>query len=186
MLERKGEKMERFLKKTGWTSVITSIVFAIIGIILITNPDSIVKIVSYILGGIFIVIGIIKIIGYFSSKGSSDFYNYNLIYGTIAIVLGIITMIYSSAIGTMFRIMIGIWIIYSGLIRLGFALKLRKGQISSWIAVLVLAMCMLVFGMYIVFNTNAVMVTIGIVILAYAISDLIESLIFVRNIDKVF
>ncbi len=178
--------MEKFLKKTGWTSVITSIVFAIIGIILITNPESIIKIVAYILGGIFIAVGIVKIINYFSSKGSSDLYNYNLVYGLIAIVLGIITMIYSNTIGTMFRIMIGIWIIYSGLMRLGLALKLRRGQISSWIAVLVLAICMLVFGMYIVFNTNAVMVTIGIVILAYAISDLIESFIFVRNIDKIF
>ncbi len=178
--------MEKFLKKTGWTSVITSIVFAIIGIILITNPESTIKVISYILGGIFIAIGIIKIINYFSAKGSSDLYNYNLIYGLIAVVLGIITIIYSSTIATMFRIMIGIWIIYSSLIRLSFALKLRKAQINSWTAVLVLALCMLVFGLYMVFNTSAVMVTVGIVILAYAISDLIESFIFVRNIDKIF
>jgi len=178
--------MEKFLKKTGWTSVITSIVFAIIGIILITNPESTIKVISYILGGIFIAIGIIKIINYFSAKGSSDLYNYNLIYGLIAVVLGIITMIYSSTIATMFRIMIGIWIIYSSLIRLSFALKLRKAQINSWTAVLVLALCMLVFGLYMVFNTSAVMVTVGIVILAYAISDLIESFIFVRNVDKIF
>ena len=160
--------MEKFLKKTGWTSVITSIVFAIIGIILITNPESTIKVISYILGGIFIAIGIIKIINYFSAKGSSDLYNYNLIYGLIAVVLGIITMIYSSTI------------------RLSFALKLRKAQINSWTAVLVLALCMLVFGLYMVFNTSAVMVTVGIVILAYAISDLIESFIFVRNVDKIF
>lgn len=178
--------MEKFLKKTGWTSVITSIVFAVIGIILITNPESTIKVISYILGGIFIAIGIVKIISYFNTKGSSDLYNYDLIYGLIAVVLGIITMIYSSTIATMFRIMIGIWIIYSSLIRLSFALKLRKAQVNSWTAVLVLALCMLVFGLYMVFNTSAVMVTVGIIILAYAISDLIESFIFVRNVDKIF
>lgn len=178
--------MEKFLKKTGWTSVITSIVFAVIGIILITNPESTIKVISYILGGIFIAIGIVKIISYFNTKGSSDLYNYDLIYGLIAVVLGIITMIYSSTIATMFRIMIGIWIIYSSLIRLSFALKLRKAQVNSWTAVLVLALCMLVFGLYMVFNASAVMVTVGIVILAYAISDLIESFIFVRNVDKIF
>lgn len=44
-----GYYMEGFLKKTGWTSILTSIVFAIIGIILVMNPEGAVKFVSYAL-----------------------------------------------------------------------------------------------------------------------------------------
>ena len=51
--------------------------------------------------------------GALAAKGKYDFYNYDLIYGIIAIIIGIVTIIYSSAIGSVFRVIIGIWIIYS-------------------------------------------------------------------------
>lgn len=177
--------MESFLKKTGWTGIITSLIFAVIGIVLITNPETTVKIVSYVLGGIFIVMGIIKIISYFIAKGNNDFYNYDIIYGIIALILGIVTIIYSSTIGMMFRIMIAAWIIYSALIRIGFALKLKNANIKTWITVLILAVCMLGIGVYILLDSGIIVVTVGIVILVYALADLIESIIFMRKVNEI-
>lgn len=178
--------MEIFLKKTGWTGIITSLVFTLIGIVLIVNPEVTIKVISYVLGAIFICVGVVKIVDYFVTKGSSDFYNYDLIYGIIAIILGVITILYSNTIGTVFRIIIGVWIIYSALMRFGFSLKLRKVGATTWIATLLLAICMIIFGIFILFNTNAVMVTVGAIVVAYSIADLIESIIFVRDIDKIF
>jgi len=137
-------------------------------------------------GIVFIFIGILKIASYFVSKGSSDFYNYDIIYGVIAIILGLITIFYTNTILTLLRIIIGLWIIYSSLMRMSFGTKLKKVGDSSWKIVLALAALMLVFGCYIVFNTNAVLVTVGAVIIAYSVMDLAESIIFVRNINKVF
>ena len=54
--------MEKFLKKAGWTSVLTSIIFAIIGLIMIFFPDTTMKFISTILGAFFIIIGILKVI----------------------------------------------------------------------------------------------------------------------------
>lgn len=178
--------MEKVLKKTGWTSVITSVIFVILGIILIAKPDVTIKIISYILGGIFIFMGLMKMVDYFASKGNYDFYNYDLIYGLVGIIVGLITIFYSNAIETMFRIIIGVWIIYSGLIRIGFSNKLRKIEINSWKFVLILACCMLAFGIYIIFNSGAVIVTIGTIILLYAVMDLIESVVFIRNMNYIF
>ena len=64
--------MKSFLKKSGWADVLVSIAFAIIGIFMIVKTDLAVKIISYILGGIFIAMGIVKIIDYFLSKGKYD------------------------------------------------------------------------------------------------------------------
>ena len=58
------EYFEKIMKKTGWTSLLSSIVFAILGIILITNPEGTVKFVSAILGIMFILAGAYKIISY--------------------------------------------------------------------------------------------------------------------------
>ena len=53
--------MKNFLKKSGWIDILVSIIFAIIGIFMIAKADLAIKIISYILGGMFIAIGIISI-----------------------------------------------------------------------------------------------------------------------------
>ena len=107
------ECIKKVLKKSGTVSIIESIIFAILGIILIANPEATVKIISYIIGAGLILIGAYKIYMYAKDKGKNDLYNYQLIYGVMAIVIGLIAIIYISTIGTIFRIIIGIWIIYS-------------------------------------------------------------------------
>ena len=54
--------MEKFLKKAGWTSIITSLVLAVIGLVMIYNPDTTMQFISTILGIFFIVVGVIILI----------------------------------------------------------------------------------------------------------------------------
>ena len=50
--------MEKFLKKSSWTDVIISLLFIIFGIMLIARPDTIMSVVSILLGIISIIISI--------------------------------------------------------------------------------------------------------------------------------
>ncbi len=176
--------MKSFLKKSGWTDMLVSLVFAIIGIFMITKTDLALKIISYILGGTFILIGIIKIIDYFLSKGKYDFYNYDMIYGMIAIIIGLVTIFCSGLIESMFRIIIALWIIYSGLVRLSLSLKLHTAEISIWNVSLILSIIMIIGGLYMLLQNGALITTIGILMLMYAIIELIESTIFIKYIDE--
>lgn len=180
------EYIEKIFKKTGWISILESIIFAILGAIVIWKPEGTVKVISYILGIIFIVIGIYKIINYFSAKGRYDFYNYDLIYGLMACVLGIVTIAYSNTIGTIFRIAIGIWIIYSSFIRMSLSVKLKALKLNIWGYSLCLAIVMFVCGLYITLNSGAVIVTIGIMMIVYSIIDIIEDIIFMKNVKEIF
>ena len=94
--------MDKFLKKAGWTSVITSIIFGIIGLIMIYNPDTTMQFISTILGIFFIVIGVIKVINYFISKGNSTFFTNDIAWGLIAVIIGLVTIVYSSTIESIF------------------------------------------------------------------------------------
>ena len=119
------EYLQKILKKSGQASIIESIIFAILGIVLIAKPEETVKVISYILGAGLIIVGIYQIVNYIKMNGQNDLYNYHLIYGVMTIVIGIITIIYSATIGSIFRIIIGIWIIYSSVVRASSSLKLR-------------------------------------------------------------
>lgn len=174
--------MEDLLKKTGVANSIAAVIFLIMGIILIADPTGVMKAISIVLGIGIIAVGVIKLVMYFKDKENYDFYNYDLIYGILAVVLGIVVMKYGHVIEAVFRLALGIWIIYSGLMRIGLAIKLKAVNAKVWSVGLVLAICMLVGGLYIVFNSGAFIATIGWIVVIYSIMDLIESLIFVKNI----
>ena len=176
--------MKEYLKKSGCVDIIVSIIFAIIGIFMIAKTDLAIKIISYILGGTFIVIGLIKIADYFLTKEKYDFFNYNLIYGIVAIIIGLITILCSGLIESIFRIVIAAWIIYSGIMRLSLSLKLHTAEIDMWSISLILSIIMIIGGLYMLFQSGALILTIGVIMLVYSIIDLIESVISLKYVDK--
>lgn len=178
------EYFEKIMRKSGWASLLSSIVFAILGIVLISNPEGTIKFVSAILGIMFILAGVYKIISYYQNKGKYDFLNYDIAYGIIAIVLGIATIVYSEQISSIFRIFIGIWIVYSSIVRFSLSFKLKTIGSNIWIYSVILAICMFICGLYTIFVSNLVVVSIGISILIYAIIDAIEDIIFLVNVNK--
>ena len=127
------EYLKNLLKKSGWMSIIESLIFAALGIILVLKPNEIMAMISYIIGAIFITIGVIKIINYIKEKGKSDLYNYELIFGIMSAVIGLVVIVYSNTISTIFGIIIGIWIIYSSVVRASSALKLKAVKTNIWI-----------------------------------------------------
>ena len=177
--------MEKFLKKAGWTSVITSLIFALIGLVMIFYPATTMQVMSTVLGIFFIIVGVIKVINYFVSKGNSTLFTNDIAWGLIAIIIGLVTIVYSSTIESIFRIMIGIWIIYSGFTRFSLSFKLKGVNDKIWALVLTLAILMVIGGLYVTFYPGALIVTLGVIILIYAIMDLIESFIFMRNMKDV-
>lgn len=178
--------MEKFLKKAGWTSIITSLIFGIIGLVMIYNPDTTMKFISTLIGIFFIVIGVIKVINYFISRGNSTLFTNDIAWGSIAVIIGLVTMVYSSTIESIFRIMIGVWIIYSGFTRFTVSFRLKNVNDRLWALVLTLAVLMIVGGLYVTFYPGALVVTLGVIIFIYAVMDLIESFIFMRNMKDIF
>ena len=177
------EYIQKILKKSGTLSIIESVIFAILGLILIANREQTVKVISYILGAGLIIIGAYKILIYVQEKGKKDSFNYQLIYGIMAIVIGLIAIIYSSTIGTIFRIIIGVWIIYSAVVRASSALKLKTVNSKIWIYTLIIAIAMFACGLYVVLNEGTVIVTIGILMVIYGAMDIIENIIFIKHIN---
>lgn len=179
--------MEQFLKKIGWTSIITSLAFAILGLIVAYNPNTTFQIISNVLGAILIAYGVIKILEYFKFKDVNSLYSSELSFGVIAVLFGLVVIVCSDMIEAMIRILIGIWIVYSGCMRLGLAIKLQKFDSDNriWIPGLIIAIAMLICGLYIITSPGAIMMTIGIIMVAYAVMDIIEELIFMKNIKDI-
>jgi len=179
------ENLKMILKKSGMASIVESLIFAILGVILVCKPEGTVKMITWVLGTVFIVIGIAKIINYFRVKGNNDFFNYELVYGLTSIVIGFVAMFYMNIIGSIFRIIIGIWILYTSFVRINFAIQIRKMGSGVWFCSFILALIMFICGLYTIINSNAIIVSIGIIMIVYSVIDIIENLIFMKNIKEI-
>ena len=173
--------LEKFLKKSGWTDLILSLIFIIFGIILIANPEVVMASISIILGVIFIVLGIIKIANYFYT---SKMDNYFLAVGVISIIIGIVIMFFSDVIASFFRILIAVWIIYSGIMNLQTTISWKDYKSKLWIFSIILSILTLLAGIYILVNRGAIFQTNGVIILGYGIMDVIENIIFIKKVDN--
>lgn len=171
---------EKFLKKSGWTDIIVSLLFILLGIMLITRPESIMAVISILLGAICIVTGVLKLIDYYSMNRQD---NYILAVSIVAIITGIIIMFCSDLILSVFRIIIAIWIIYSGLMNLQTAIVWKDYKSKLWLTTLLLAIIMIVAGIYILVNSGAMLQIVGGIIVTYGVIDVIENFIFIKKID---
>lgn len=178
--------MEKLLKKAGWFSVIVAIIYIALGITIMVNPGATLEIVAIMTGIVFLAEGIIKVVDYFVLQGNYDFYNYELIHGLVAFVIGIITLAYARQVSTIFIILVGIWITYSGLMNLTLSMKLHVNKIKTWIAVFVLALIMIIAGIYTIVAPENVMILIGALMVGYSIIELIENFIFMKNVDDIY
>ena len=77
-------------------SLLSSIIFLIIGVILITNADIILSFISIVIGSILLISGIINIFIYAQRRKSNNpFANRSLFYSIVLILLGIIFIFFS-------------------------------------------------------------------------------------------
>ena len=176
--------MINFFKKVSVASILTSIAIGILGLIILFNPNETIALLSLILGIIIMIIGIGKIISYIILRNESNFSNYDLIYGIIAIVISIIMLANANAFVTIVRVIIGIWIAYTGIMKLIYALNLKSLSSSSWIAVMIMAIITIIAGVYIAIDSSILIMVFGVILIAYAVIDIIEQIIFMINVNK--
>ena len=64
---------ERILKRSSWTDIVISIIFVLFGILLIAKPEDTLGAISIILGILFMAMGVLKLVEYYTSEEREDY-----------------------------------------------------------------------------------------------------------------
>jgi len=153
-------------------SLISSILFLILGAIMFTKPEAIILFISYVIGGLMIVIGSFKCIkNYLEVKKDNSTSSSEMIMGIVLIVIGIIFIFLANVIEALVRLVIGGWILFSGINRLINALHLNKKS-HRFIVFLILSILLIGTGLYTILEANLAFQTIGIVLMAYSFIEI--------------
>lgn len=185
IIKRPVEKVSGNLKQSAWTAIIESLATAVLGVFLIAWPDTVLKVIAYVVGIFFAVKGAYQIINYFVVKGQNDFFNNGLLSGVISVLIGITALIIGEEVAHVFRVVIGIWLIYESLARINTAIKLHAAGINTWRYILILSLIMLVLGVFITFYTGAVIALIGWMMVITGIIGIVGDIMFIQHVNSI-
>lgn len=185
IIRRPIERISADIKKSAWSAAVESLVILIFGILMVVWPDITIIVIANILGVIFIISGIYQVINYFVVKGQNDFFNNSLLSGVLALLVGIAALVIGEDLANVFRIIIGIWMIYESLVRMNTAIKLHSVGVKSWSYVLIIAICMLAVGIFVTFNTGAVITLIGWMMILSGIFGIVGDIMFIQHVNAV-
>ena len=185
IIKRPIEQVSGDIKKSAWAAVIESLALIVLGILFIVFQDAMVKIIAYIVGAFFIVKGGFQIITYFMDKGQNDFFNNGLLAGVVSVLIGIAALLVGEDIAHVFRIIIGIIIVYESLVRINTASKLAAAKIPTWKYIMVLALVMLVLGIFVTFYNGAIVTLVGWMMILTGLVGVIGDVMFIQNVNQI-
>lgn len=168
-----GDFMLDFLKGLKRFSIATIIVSAIMGVLFIAFPSKCIQYISLVVGVSLIVTGIISVVSYIVERDTK----LPLVLGTISLISGIIVCAKYRAIISIIVVILGIFILTSGIVDMVTSIRsimiFRK---SGWFTML-LSVITIIFGIVAITKsaqlTDGIVRFIGAALIVYAVLDLV-------------
>ena len=170
--------------KTGY--IIISILLCVLGIVLIAVPDFSVTLLCVLGGGIMMLFGLVKIIGYCSKDLYRLAFQFDLAFGILFVVLGFILIIRTDAMVNLICIVMGICVLADALLKIQISIDSRAFGIKKWWLILAMAILTGVAGFLLIFrpleSIQTIMILFGIALITEGVLNLITILIAVKII----
>lgn len=143
--------IDRLFSKIMWMDIALSICLTLVGLIFLVYPDVSVTVIGVIFGLLITVLGGVLIYTYLKRR-EIPLFRFNLIYGILGIILGILTIISPFTFTQVITIFIGIWILYMAIIKIDFAIRLKLLEERSWLFLLLSALLEIFMSILIFIN----------------------------------
>ncbi|MBE6153523.1 MAG: hypothetical protein E7166_04795 [Firmicutes bacterium] len=179
--------MKETINKMFISSILSSAVLLVIGLLLFIRPESTLSLISYTIGGILVIIGTNSLINYY--RGKEYVSRFELFYGVLGVLGGFVLILNPKAIVSLIPFIIGVWIVISSLSKLKYSINVSSKKTKAGIISLVITILTLVLGVILIFNpfSGAVFITkmIGLFLFVYAILDIVQSSIIKKDVNAI-
>lgn len=155
--------------------IVISAILCAMGITLIAVPEFSAALIGRICGITLMIFGCVKLIGYFSKDLYRLAFQYDLAFGILMIVLGVVLMVRPGGLMNFISLILGISILADSLFKIQIALESRRFGISKWWLILACALITGAFGLILLFRPeegSVLTVLLGISLLSEGILNL--------------
>ena len=162
------------------SSLISSIIFFIIGAILFTNAEKVVSTTAFIIGIILATIGIVEGIVYIKKRKEGINRPIDLGRCIALIAISLVFIFASNIVEQLIRFIIGAWILFSGISRLISVLTFSNKN-TKFLPLLIVSLLLIGIGIYTIVIGDVVLSTIGIIMMIYAAIDIIGYIFYTKD-----
>lgn len=169
-------------------SIITSILFVVLGILILLFPNTILNIFSYSTAVLAIITGLYFIVLEIRTKNNLIAIDSSL-FGVLLLVLGFIIIAHPNAFKTIIPLALGIWFITSSVMKFRITTILKNENFGIYLFSLIMTILSIICGVLFILNpiesSKVITSTFGLIMIIYSISDICEMIIFKKNIKKI-
>lgn len=155
--------------------LIGPIIVFLLGIILVTNSNSIVTIAFKVIGAFIILFGLYRLLGYFKLKKQfkvDD--NDALVSGIMGITIGLIVILLASVLELGLRYIIGFYLVIKGVSKISSALSMKQINKNVFLTYFIEGIILLLLGLYTIIFANAALIIVGIFMIISSVMDFIN------------
>lgn len=134
------------LRRVKGTYLIFSILSLVLGLALLLFPGISSRVICYLLGGLCLAWGAVKLLGYFTKDPYRLAFQFDLALGIFCLILGLVLIFFSRAVLSFLPVLVGIFTVVSGVFRLQTALEARRFGIASWLWMLLTSLAAIAVG----------------------------------------
>ena len=175
------------LKKFRASSYAVSIIYIIVGLIMLLNPNFVSDAVNYVIGVLIIIYGIIYSISLYQKKDVELYGKFDFLAGIICISFGLFLIVYPDVLVSLIPFCTGIIILMDAIRFIVSSFKLKSFGFASWIVNLIIGLTFLGFSIFIIVkakNITLLMIRfIGGFLIVDALLDFFTEIRF-RRYDK--
>lgn len=151
-MREKISGMKKLLKQMKWETLLTSLLYIVLGIVALLIPDTMVKTLGYLIGILLIVAGAVSMIGYLLREPHQNYYRNDFGFGLMGIAVGILFLYKVEWIISLVPAILGILVVASGCRKLQDVIDMKRMGYGNWVVVLILAVVNVVFGAGLIMN----------------------------------
>ena len=176
--------MESLLKKVKANTILSSLLCAALGLVLVIWPDISMQIVCIAIGAVLILCGVIRLFGFFLNHDGSVYTQGNLVMGIVLVVVGIWIVATPGKVLAIIPIIVGILIVIHGVNNIQQTITLCKGKYSMWWLALIMALLTIGLGVLLIIRPFAALDTVVMLIGFFLLYDGLSNVWIVSRISK--
>lgn len=140
------------LKELKWDVLLSSLLYVLLGIVLIFFPDTAVRSMGHFIGVISILAGAVSMICYLLRDAHENYGRNDFLYGLVGIAVGCFIFYKVELIVSLVPFILGLLVIVSGCGKLQDVIDMKRMNYGNWAAVLIIASINVLFGVVLLAN----------------------------------
>lgn len=169
VIESSSDKFRKIIS----ISLASSIILLLVGLIMLFLPSLTNKIIGIVIGIMMLISGVNTINKYFKRNGAK-LYSFNMIFGIVLFVLGLIVILLPFSISSFITVCLGLYLIISGANKITYAVWFKIGNDPSWLITLVVGIMLIFFGILVIVNPFSMLTITKLVGIFFIISSVLD------------